>query len=82
MATNISFIDTLGGTSSLMVEAVSDIYSGVASLVTSAALTVYGWQNRVEQRRHLKSLDRRLMADMGLTLDQVDHEAEKPFWAK
>ena len=53
----------------LLFEAVSRVY-GV--LVT--------WQSRVSDRRHLATLDPRLLKDMGLTRVDADREALKPFW--
>ncbi len=38
------------------------------------------WQGRSQDRRHLKALDTRLLKDMGLTREVVNHEASKPFW--
>lgn len=42
--------------------------------------TLCVWQNRASQRRHLGSLDGRLLRDMGMTRAEADLEAAKPFW--
>jgi len=42
--------------------------------------TVYEWQYRAAVRSRLATLDDRLLADIGLTREQVDAEACKPFW--
>ncbi|MDY0883367.1 DUF1127 domain-containing protein [Dongia soli] len=38
------------------------------------------WQARARQRRHLASLDNRLLQDIGLSRVDVEQEATKPFW--
>lgn len=38
------------------------------------------WHRRARDRRALLELDPRLCRDIGLTIDQVRHEAAKPFW--
>lgn len=35
---------------------------------------------RIEQRRALRELDERLLADVGLTPEQAMKEANRPFW--
>ena len=37
-------------------------------------------RERQRQRRRLRDLDDRLLADIGLTRQQADIEAGKPFW--
>ena len=37
---------------------------------------------RIEERRHLSQLDDHLLEDMGLTREQADREAAKPFWRR
>lgn len=44
------------------------------------ANTLLVWQQRASQRRHLASLDHRLLRDMGMTRADADREAAKPFW--
>jgi len=41
---------------------------------------VLQWQGRMAQRRHLRELDDRLLADMGLTRAAAWDESRKPFW--
>lgn len=38
------------------------------------------WQRRREERRALRDLPDFLIADLGLTVEQVRAEADKPFW--
>ncbi len=38
------------------------------------------WQNRVRERKHLASLDDRMLRDVGLSRVDVEREASKPFW--
>lgn len=42
--------------------------------------TLFTWQERASQRRHLASLDDRLLKDMGIFRADVEVEASKPFW--
>ncbi len=38
------------------------------------------WQRRANERRHLMQIDDRLLADMGITRADAEHEYRKPFW--
>ena len=38
------------------------------------------WQRRASERRHVMRLDDRLLADMGLSRADVEHEYRTPFW--
>lgn len=38
------------------------------------------WQERVRQRHELSLLDDHILQDIGLTREQVEAEARKPFW--
>ena len=42
--------------------------------------TVVVWLERYRARHQLKCLDARLLADIGLTREQAEAEASKPFW--
>lgn len=46
----------------------------------SAAGALIRWQDRAAQRRHLRSLDDRMLSDIGQTRSDVDWESGKPFW--
>lgn len=48
----------------------------------AAAVTVKAWVLRARSRRHLRQLDARLLADVGLTRVQSIEEAQKPFWVE
>ncbi|WP_420547049.1 DUF1127 domain-containing protein [Curvivirga sp.] len=80
MATNTQFVDTLGGTSGLLVDTMADIMSGFGSAVASVVAAARTWQARVEERKHLASLDARLLDDMGMTRADALREGNKPFW--
>ncbi len=49
-------------------------------LVQRAIERLLTWQRRVNERRHLMQLDDRLLADMGITRADAEHEYRKPFW--
>jgi len=38
------------------------------------------WRERARQRRHLASLNERMLRDIGLTRGDVMAESAKPFW--
>lgn len=42
--------------------------------------TLVAWQSRAEERHHLRTLDDRLLADMGMTPIDAVRESRKPFW--
>ncbi len=42
--------------------------------------TVVAWQNRSAERSHLRQLDSRLLADIGMTRADAERESRKPFW--
>ena len=42
--------------------------------------SVVRWHERAVSRRNLCHLDDRLLADIGLTREDVDREVRKPFW--
>jgi uncharacterized protein YjiS (DUF1127 family) len=50
------------------------------SVLTAAFGAIYRWEERAAQRRHLATLDDRLLQDIGLSRLDVDREARKPFW--
>jgi uncharacterized protein YjiS (DUF1127 family) len=38
------------------------------------------WDRRIRQRRHLRELDDRALADLGLARADIAREVEKRFW--
>lgn len=52
----------------------------VGGLPRAVVRTLYTWQRRAHERRHLASLDERLLRDMGLSRHDVAEETAKPFW--
>ena len=49
--------------------------------VTALALTVQRWGQRRRQRQALQDLDEHQLRDIGISRDDAEHEASKPFWA-
>ncbi len=42
--------------------------------------TLAAWNHRQAQRQHLLELDERLLRDAGLSREDAEAEAAKPFW--
>jgi uncharacterized protein YjiS (DUF1127 family) len=42
--------------------------------------TVLGWVEVSRQRRHLASLDNRMLSDIGFSRADVEREIDRPFW--
>ena len=52
----------------------------LGSLLWRVLHTVLQWRARSRQRQALRELDDRLLKDIGLTREQQEQEARKPFW--
>lgn len=51
-----------------------------SSLLVRLVDTLYVWLERNRSRRELRSLDTRILHDIGLSRYDAEHEAAKPFW--
>ena len=38
------------------------------------------WQRRAAMRQHIRTLDRRMLKDIGISRADIEAEAQKPFW--
>jgi uncharacterized protein YjiS (DUF1127 family) len=47
---------------------------------TDLADLVLNWMEVARQRRHLASLDNRMLSDIGFSGADVEREIERPFW--
>ena len=57
-------------------------HTSMADRVFSAVFgTLTLWSSRIKDRETLADLDSRLLADIGVTRDEAQYEANKPFWA-
>ena len=54
--------------------------SSASSLLRHCGAVLGTWMARVRQRRALRKLDDRLLADVGLTRADARRECAKPFW--
>ena len=43
---------------------------------------LFAWQDRANQRFHLRQFDDRALRDIGLSRADVEAEASKPFWVR
>ncbi len=57
-----------------------DVIARLARLPLAILETLLVWQERDQQRRHLASLDDRLLSDMGISRADAAREAAVPFW--
>ena len=56
------------------------LLAGLRDAVRATLCTADLLYQRVRQRRALAQLDRRLLRDIGVTPEQAEREAAKPFW--
>ncbi len=54
--------------------------AGLTSALPALWETLLTWQERASQRRHLASLEDRMLKDMGISRADAEREASKPFW--
>jgi len=66
--------------SSALAHATHSLRDLLEHAIQAAYATLVLWNDRQMQRNHLSELDERLLRDMGLSRQQVRHEALKPFW--
>ena len=74
MTTTLWHLDTGSGSHA------GAVLRAAVGLPGKALEAVAGWQERAAQRHHLMSVDRRVLADMGLTRANAVAEWSKPFW--
>ena len=61
-------------------DTVSHSTINLTSLPIRFADTLLTWHDRAQQRRLLRTLDDRMLKDVGLGWGQAVEEASKPFW--
>jgi uncharacterized protein YjiS (DUF1127 family) len=59
-----------------------DTPAGWAAMSGRVLATLQDWSERNRQRRHLAKLDDWLLQDVGITREEADAEARKPFWIR
>ncbi|RED49120.1 DUF1127 domain-containing protein [Aestuariispira insulae] len=74
------FVSAMGDFAEHLVETAGKTVGAMKAAVTTVLTHLHVWQIRIDQRRHLQELDRRLLSDMGFSFEQADREAAKPFW--
>lgn len=57
-----------------------DVIAHLARLPLAILETLLVWQERDRQRRHLATLDDRLLRDIGISRADAAREAAVPFW--
>jgi len=65
---------------SLMVDATAAALDGLRTVTINPITSLAKVQGRVKQRRQLRDMDARMLADIGLDRVTADLEAAKPFW--
>ncbi len=61
-------------------QAFDGIVTELARLPRTLFATLLTWQRRAEERRHLATLDPRLLSDMGISEAAAAQESAIPFW--
>lgn len=71
-------IDTIGRLSALarMTDLATLVWNDAKALVNHLVT----WQIRARERKHLASLDERMLRDVGLSRADIARESSKPFW--
>ena len=76
-----SYIDTIARPDALTIDQAG---ARIADALKEIALTVFAvlcaWQHRALLRAKMANLESRILDDIGLTREQVEQEAAKPFW--
>jgi uncharacterized protein YjiS (DUF1127 family) len=63
-----------------MVDATAAALDGLRTVTINPISTLARFNARSKQRRQLKGLDDRMLADIGLNRISANKEANKPFW--
>jgi uncharacterized protein YjiS (DUF1127 family) len=58
------------------------VASRLAGAFTRGVDALFTWQDRANQRFHLRQFDDRALRDIGLSRADVEAEASKPFWTR
>lgn len=61
-------------------KALRRIAPALADAAISHFVTMCEWQRRAEMRAKMARMEDRMLDDIGLSREQVDAEAAKPFW--
>jgi len=56
------------------------VLRSIDSGLLAAVDVTLGWHRRISDRHALRTMDDRLLKDIGLSHADVEHEAAKPFW--
>ena len=56
------------------------VLRSIDSGLLAAVDVTLGWHRRISDRNALRSMDDRLLKDIGLSQADVEHEVSKPFW--
>jgi uncharacterized protein YjiS (DUF1127 family) len=56
--------------------------SKLAGVFVRGVDALFSWQDRANQRFHLRQFDDRALRDIGLSRADVEAEASKPFWVR
>jgi len=54
----------------------------IVNRLTAWVGNLYLWHERAAERRHLLTLDDRMLRDIGISRADAANEARKPFWRK
>jgi uncharacterized protein YjiS (DUF1127 family) len=65
---------------SLPLAKIGGIVKAAVRVCGRALLCLEEWSARAQERRDLRSLDDRMLKDIGVSRSDAEREGEKPFW--
>ena len=72
--------DRPSGKGDSVMRGVQSVLRNIDAGLLAAVDVTFGWHRRISDRNALRTMDDRLLKDIGLSHADVEHEAAKPFW--
>ena len=63
-----------------VIRGVQSVLRNIDAGLLAAVDVTLGWHRRISDRNALRSMDDRLLKDIGLSHADVENEVRKPFW--
>jgi len=72
--------DRPSGKGDSVIHGVQSVLRNIDAGLLAAVDITFGWHRRISDRNALRTMDDRLLKDIGLSQADVEHEVSKPFW--